>query len=190
MTAPNEQAPEPNTPDPNVPDPAAPPEGEHENENELPEWAKAKLSKVNREAQSLRTRLREVEPLAQEAEARREAEKTEIQRATERTQALEQQLADQQQLTERLSLANRYSIPETHHRYIVGGSPEEREDAAKGIAELLTAQAAPQITPPPTNRPTAQLRPGASPATQDDSAPTAYPAEWIPNRQKPRETQG
>lgn len=184
MTAPQEQTPDPNTPDPNA-DPSNAPEAPEENENELPEWVKEKIRKVNREAQNLRTRVHELEPLAQEAEQRRQAELTEVQRATERAQALEQQLAQQQELTERLGLANRYSIPETHHRYIVGSSPEEREDAAKGIAEMLSAVATPPVTPPPSQRPNANLRPGASPATQDDSPPTAYPREWIPNRNRP-----
>lgn len=184
MTEPNEQTPDPVAPDP-VDDPGAL-APEQENEAELPEWAKEKLRKVNREAQNLRTRLKEVEPLAQEAQQKRDAEKTEVQRATERAQALEQQLAQQQQLAETLTYANRYGIPETHHRYIVGSSPEEREDAAKGIADMLKAAAAPPITPPPTNRPTANLRPGASPATQDTGAPTAYPPEWIPRNKQPR----
>ena len=58
MTEPNEQ-----TPDPVAPVPADDPgalAAEQENEAELPEWAKEKLRKVNREAQNLRTRLKEV----------------------------------------------------------------------------------------------------------------------------------
>ncbi|WP_067891224.1 hypothetical protein [Nocardia vaccinii] len=186
MTAPQEQTPDPNIPDPNA-EPSNAPEAPEGNENELPDWVRAKLQKVNREAQNLRTRVHELEPLAQEAEARRQAEMTEIQRYTEANQTLTSDLAAQRELNERLVLANRYTIPESHHRYIVGSSPEEREDAAKGIAEMLSAVATPPVTPPPSNRPTANLRPGASPATQDDSPPTAYPPEWIPNRNRPKQ---
>lgn len=166
----------------NAPTEPAVPEAETERVDELPDWAKEKLSKANREAQNLRTRLREVEPLAQEAIDAREAAKTSEQRALERAQALEAQLVTVQLQAETNGLAAQFGIPPTHVRYIVGNSPEERADAAKGIAELLHAHSTPQPVAPPSNRPVEGLRPGASP-TPPSEPPTAYPDWWI---QKPR----
>lgn len=191
MTTPNPDPTPLEQPAPSEPiiDPATAPEAQPEDESSLPEWAREKLRKVNREAQNLRTRLHESEPLIAEATAAREAQKTEAQRATERANALEAELATARLEAERNALAAQHNIPPTHFKYIVGGSQEERAESAQGIADMLRAAAAPQITPPPTNRPNAVLRPGASPATQDNSPPTAYPPEWIPKR-RPRETQG
>lgn len=160
----------------------AAPEAEPSPEDELPEWAKAKLHKANREAQNLRNRVRDLEPLAQEAAERREAEKTDLQRATDRTAELEQQLAQANLLAEINGLAATHQLPEADRRFIVGNTAEERAESARAIAEKNAAIAAvaQQPTPPPTNRPATSLRPGASPAAQDNSAPTAYPPEWIP----------
>lgn len=179
MTAPvaPDQPVEPVQPDPVAPEAIEP-------EAELPTWAKEKLAKANREAANLRARLKETEPLAQEAAAAREAAKTSEQRAIERAEALEAELAQERVKSETNGLAAQYGIPSTHFRYIVGTSPEERADAAAGIADLLKAQATPQITAPPSNRTVENLRPGASPAEPDNTPPTAYPAWWI---QKPRQ---
>lgn len=153
--------------------PVAPPEPEQD----LPDWAKDKVSKANREAQNLRARLKELEPIAQAAREAEEAKKDDLQRANERAAALEKQLADATLTAERNGLAAKYGIPETHYRYIVGASLEEREDAAAGVAEMLQARVQAGSTRPPTNRPVENLRPGASPPPplpEDNS----YPAAW------------
>lgn len=147
--------------------------------NSLPDWAREELSKKNREAKNLRDRLKEAEPLVQQAREAEEANKTELQRAQERTQQLETDLATATLNAERNGLAARYSIPEEHLRYIVGNTTEEREEAAAGIAQMLEAARGNQATPPPTNRPIEGLRPGASPPPP--AAPdNAYPESWRP----------
>ncbi|MFE2998673.1 hypothetical protein ACFXG4_27180 [Nocardia sp. NPDC059246] len=182
----DEQNLDPTTPDPST-DPAAL-EAEQENEGELPPWAQEKLRKANREAQNLRTRLREVEPLAQEAEQRREAEKTEIQRATDRAEQLERDLAQSRLEVEIKDLVVEFKLDPEDQILISGApTPEARRAAAERVAAKNAAAATPQITPPPTNRPNAALRPGATPAVQDNTPPTAYPPEWIPNRNRARD---
>lgn len=62
--------------------PTAPLEGASEgSESDLPEWARKKLDKVNREAQNLRARLKDAEPLVQAAQAAEEAQRTDLERA-------------------------------------------------------------------------------------------------------------
>jgi len=56
------------------------------------ERAQAKIKKANDEARNLRARLKELEPLAQEAERQREASKTEAQRLSDRAAAAESEL--------------------------------------------------------------------------------------------------
>jgi hypothetical protein len=144
-----------------------------------PQWVKDEIAKARREAKNLRDRLKEAEPLVQQAREAEEANKTELQRAQERAQQLETDLATATLSAERNGLAARYSIPEEHFRYIVGNTAEEREEAAVGIAHMLEAARGAQSTPPPTNRPIEGLRPGASPPPP--AAPdNAYPESWRP----------
>lgn len=117
-----------------------------------------------------------------------DAQKTEQQRLTDQLKAAQEQSAQfEQQLTrtqaesQRNALAARYGIGPDYFRYIVGDTPEEREEAAVGIAQML--QAAKGVTPtaPPSNRPQEALRPGASPA--DPAIPdNSYPEGWLPQR--------
>jgi len=178
-TQPDPTQPEPTTPNEPIPEPVIAPEAPQDDESSLPPWAREKLSKVQREAQNLRTRLHEVEPLAAKAREFEEAQKTEIQRATERAAALEAQLATTQLEAERNALAAQHSIPPTHFKFIVGNTAEERAESAKGVAEMLGAAAAPHVVPPPSNRPTQALQPGAAPPAPDTPA-TTYPSWFLP----------
>ncbi|MFE1321598.1 hypothetical protein [Kitasatospora phosalacinea] len=60
------------------------------------ERAQAKIRKVNSEAESLRRRLKELEPLAAEAQALRDAQKSAEERAAERAEAAEKRAASAQ----------------------------------------------------------------------------------------------
>lgn len=176
----------PEQPAPTTAGTASAPEAPQYDESALPEWAQEKLRKANREAQGLRTRLHESEPLVQEAIAARDAQKTEAQRATERADALANQLAETQLLAERNGLAAQFAIPADYHAMIVGASAEERAQSAAKIAKLLQAQAVPATsTPaapggPPMGKPVEQLQSGASP-TPPSPPPTEYPAHWTPH---------
>src|SRR5687767_5201219 len=75
----------PETPDPNAPAPEAAPEPKPDPPDEPfdAERAKAAIHKKNQEAESLRKRLKEIEPLAAQAKELEEASKTETQKLTE-----------------------------------------------------------------------------------------------------------
>ena len=184
MTAPGQPVDDPTAGDPATIPPADPPEPEAESQDEsaLPQWAREKIAKTNREAKSLRERLKEAEPLVAAAREAEEANKSELQRATERAQQLESDLVSERVRSQRFALAANYGISEDYQRYIVGDTPEEREEAAVGIAHLLeSARGNQQAPPPPTDRPIGSLRPGASPpppAPEDNS----YPESWRPAR--------
>ncbi len=157
---------EPATP----PEPAAP-----EAEGELPDWAKAKLSKANREAQGLRERLKEAEPLVAAAREAEEANKTEAQRAIDRATAAESALGQRE--TELLQ--TRFGISDDYLEFIGTGTYAEKEERAAKLG-LLVQKATPQDAEPnrpPSERPVASLRPGASP-TPPPVEDTSYPASW------------
>lgn len=117
-----------------------------------------------------------------------DAQKTEQQRLADQLQAAKDQAAQfEQQLTrtqaesQRNALAAKYGIGPDYFRYIVGETPEEREEAAVGISQMLLAAKGAQPSAPPSNRPQEHLRPGASPA--DPAIPdNSYPPGWLPQR--------
>ena len=161
--------------DPTPVEPEAP-----EAEGELPDWMKQKLSKANREAQSLRERLKEAEPLVAAAREAEEANKTEAQRAIDRATAAESALGQRE--TELLQ--TRFGISDDYLEFIGSGTYEEKEERAAKLG-LLVQSAKPQdATRPPSERPVASLRPGASP-TPPPVEDTSYPATW--GFQPPRE---
>lgn len=141
----------------------------------LPAWARDQLSKKNREAQNLRDRLKEAEPLVQQAREAEEANKTELQRATERSEALHQSLLQR----ENELLATRYGLGEDYVEFIgATGTYEEREARAVKMGLLAqSAQESGRAPSPPTNRPIETLRSGASP-TPPLAEDHSYPANW------------
>ncbi|MET7752316.1 MULTISPECIES: hypothetical protein [Actinomycetes] len=71
-----------------------PPEGttatDTTSDAELPEWAREKIAKANREAANLRKRLKEAEPAITAAQAAKDAQMTELDKANERLTAADQ----------------------------------------------------------------------------------------------------
>lgn len=147
-------------------------EAEPEPEDELPEWAKAKIRKANNEAKNLRERLKEQEPLVAAAQEAERDKMTELDRERADKEALKQQLA--QRDTE--LLLTRYLIPAEYVEFIGEGSFEEKEARAKKVGEMVRSKNEPQERPP-TDRPVESLKPGASPSTppREDHS---YPASW------------
>lgn len=157
--------------------PEAPEQQPAQDVDSLPDWARERLTKANKEAASYRTKVRELEPLARRAQEIEDANKSEVQRATERAQQLEQELNTTRRNAERFQLAAKYGIGEDHFRYIVGDTPEEREEAAVGIAQMLTAV---KGNPAPRgDRPVESLRPGATPTEQLSNEEVEY-ARYFP----------
>lgn len=142
-------------------------------EDELPEWAKAKIQKANNEAKNLRNRLKEQEPLVSAAQEAERAKMGEIERRDADIKALNSQLAQRDQEL----LQARYSIPDEYVEFLLPeGSFEEKEARARKVGEMVQSKNEPQERPP-TDRPVESLKPGASPSTppREDHS---YPAGW------------
>ncbi|MCP2163106.1 hypothetical protein [Williamsia serinedens] len=172
-------APDPNQPveDQPVTEPETPTEPETVEtspEDELPEWVKAKLKKVNSEAQSLRQRLKEQEPEVQAAREAERAKLTEI----ERRDADIKNLSDTLKERDTQLLQARYQIPDDYLEFIGDGTFEEKEARAVKVGQMVQSKAE-EAEPnrPPSERPVASMRPGASP-TPPPVEDHSYPASW------------
>jgi hypothetical protein len=188
MTAPS---PVPDVPatEPSSEAPEAAPESEASPpaENKAPrtlEEVEADLAKTRREAQGLRTRLREAEPLAKKAQAADEAAKSETQKALDRALAAEKAQSDLQEGYTRMELAVQYKIEPDDIDLIGSGTREEMDGRAKRIAAKNAA--ASKAAPPPTDRPVEGLRPGATPEPPKP-ADDSYPAHWTPSYLRDKE---
>lgn len=154
---------------PETPAPEVEPEPK---DDDLPEWAQAKLRKANNEAKNLRERLKAQEPLVAAAQEAERAKMSELDRANADNTALKQQLA--QRDTELLQ--SRYHIPEEYLEFIGEGTFEEKEARAAKVGQMVQPKDS-QEQRPPSERPVESLKPGASPSTppvEDHS----YPAAW------------
>ncbi|MFV8136449.1 hypothetical protein ACNQR7_02645 [Mycolicibacterium senegalense] len=154
---------------PETPAPEVEPEPK---DDDLPEWAQAKLRKANNEAKNLRERLKAQEPLVAAAQEAERAKMSELDRANADNTALKQQLA--QRDTELLQ--SRYHIPDEYLEFIGEGTFEEKEARAAKVGQMVQPKDSPEQRPP-SERPVESLKPGASPSTppvEDHS----YPAAW------------
>lgn len=145
------------------------------------ERAKAKIAKANSEAKGLRARVKELESYEAQVKATEDAKKSEIDKAAERAAKAEQRAAEVEAELIRERIARRYSISDDDLDLLGSGSEEqitaraERLKAKNDAAAAATAKA----DPPPSDRPTEKLRPGATPreapAAEDKDA---YPSSW------------
>lgn len=149
------------------------PEAEPDNkDDDLPEWAQAKLRKANNEAKNLRQRLKDQEPLVAAAQAAERAKMSELEREQADNKSLREALA--QRDTELLQ--SRYQIPDEYLEFIGEGTFEEKEARAAKVGQMVQPKDSPEQRPP-SERPVESLKPGASPSTppvEDHS----YPAAW------------
>jgi chromosome segregation ATPase len=126
-----------------------------------PERAAAKIKKANDEARSLRQRLKELEPLAQEAERKREADKTEAERTAQHVAALEARAQEAEARAARLEVAAEKGLTPAQAKRLVGTTREELE----ADADELLATFKP-VEPP---RASLDLGPRNAPRQVDDS---------------------
>lgn len=162
------------------PDPDPTPEAGQDDETggELPDWARRKLDKVQREAQNLRSRLKEQEPLVAAAQEAERKNMSDLDRQKAQNADLQTQLA--QRDTE--LIAARYNLTAEDLEFIGEGTFEEKEARAKKFAARVQSASAPPSpvedpAKPPTQRPVESLKPGASP-TPPPAVDNSYPAHW------------
>lgn len=131
-----EKDPEP-TPEEDAPKPAA----------DIPAEVKAALKKANKEAETLRLKLKEYE----------DRDKTEVDKLNERLALAERRALD----AERLEVALDKGLTRTQAKRLVGSTREELEaDADELIADLGPPSEDPR--PAPSRKPQEQLKPGSS----------------------------
>jgi hypothetical protein len=144
----------------------------------------AEVERLRKENAKRRTKLKELEPLAQQAREAEEANKTELQREKERADAAEARDRQRQEDFDRLQVAISMGIEPDNIDLIGSGSREEMEAKAVRVAAMQQAQAG--TTPPPSDRPVEGLRPGASPEPPKP-ADDSYPETWKPNHVRDQE---
>ncbi|MFT4202186.1 hypothetical protein [Gordonia sp. (in: high G+C Gram-positive bacteria)] len=156
-------------------DPA--PEADKDEQEALPDWVRKKLDKVQREAQNLRSRLKDQEPLVAAAQEAERKNMSDLDRQKAENADLQQLLA--QRDTE--LLAARYQLTDEDIEFIGEGSFEEKEARAKKFAARVQSASTPvedDPAKPPTRRPVESLKPGASP-TPPPAVDNSYPAHWV-----------
>ncbi|OKI45106.1 hypothetical protein [Micromonospora sp. CB01531] len=137
----------PETPETETPETPETPEGESDGTDELPEWARKKLTKANAEAANYRTRLREAETKLSAAKTVEEFEVA-TKELREANAALEHQLLVR-------DVAETHGLPKELAARLMGNTKEELEADAKQLKKFA-------VTPPPSD-----LRGGLDPS--DDS---------------------
>lgn len=104
-------------------------------DSQLPDWAQKELERARKEAATYRTKLREVEPLAEKARELEEAQKTEQQRLMERAEAAEAERRRLESAVNRLRIAAKNGIPEELADLLGDGDEESLETRAKALLE-------------------------------------------------------
>lgn len=177
MSAPIPDAPEePTTPSEPEPQPTPAEPTEHpkvEFDGEFDEdRAKRLIENLRSEKANLQTQLADQAPLVQAAKEAEEAQKTELQRANERAE----QLANDNNRLLLEAIAAKHGIAEEDYDLLGSGTREELESRAQRLA-ARTAPAPTVDAAPPSQRPVASMRPGASP-TPPPVEDHSYPASW------------
>lgn len=137
--------------------------GGAESSDDLPEWARERISKANREAASYRSQLRDLQ------------ERTKEYKTVEEFNSAMSDLASRLAEKDRELIAERYRIDDDMREFIVGETAEEWEASAKKLSERLS-KPAPEPTPPPTQTPPSGSRKREAAASTDSPAEAALRA--------------
>ena len=135
-----------------------------------PERARREITKLRREAAKYRTQLREAEPKLTEYQKWLDSQKSEQERLAERLAQVERERDEARLGHARVMAAAAHNIPPELIGRIAGTTPEEIDEAAAELAEVLdrlVAERAPTPGRSASTRPVESLRPGATPATTD-----------------------
>lgn len=102
---------------------------------DLPDWAQKELERARKEAATYRTKLREVEPLAERARELEESQKSEQQKLMERAEAAEAERKRLESAVTRLRVAAKNGIPEDLADMLGDGDEPTLEARAKALME-------------------------------------------------------
>lgn len=138
-----------------------------------PARARAALEKKNREAQSLRQRLKELEPLARKARELEEAQKTEAQKAAEARAAAERERDEARIELLRYKVALAKGLPADLAARLRGGTEEELSKDADELLKLVGSK------PASSARPVPDLKSAALPAGEQQIMSGKDVDAWI-----------
>ncbi len=172
--------------EPTAPEPVDDRDGDGDDGRDLsrqPRWVQEQVRKARDEAAKYRTKVRELEPLAQTARELEAASRTDLQRHEEARQAAERERDQFRVQVAQLTAAQQHGIPGDLVHLLGSGSADEINTNAELLASKLaaaTAAAAAEQPPAPTSAPPARpiesLRPAGAPGTA--SAPPD-PDAWM-----------
>lgn len=101
------------------------------------EKARNKIAKANREAKNLRDQIKQLKPLADEAEKARKDGQSEAQRLTEQKAELEVRIAEMEAADARRSAADQAGLSPQFVKFISAADPDEALVQAKELAKAL-----------------------------------------------------
>ncbi len=113
--------------------PEAPESTEQQGEEALPEWARKKLEKANREAANYRSKVRELEPLASRARELEDAGRSDTEKLTARAEMAERELQATRMQATRLEVAFEKGLTPAQAKRLVGSTREELEADADEV---------------------------------------------------------
>jgi hypothetical protein len=137
---------------------------------ELPDWAQKELERARKEAATYRTKLREVEPLAEKARELEESQKSEQQRLMDRAEAAEADRKRLESAVTRLRIAAKNGIPEELAELLGDGDEETLQVRAKALMEWRGTPGSPV--------PSAPVEATRSTVLAGDDTP-ADPNDWL-----------
>lgn len=126
------------------------------------ERALAKIRKANQEAEGLRKRLKDLEPLAAKAKELEDANKSDNEKLTERLTSAEKAAASASAELLRLRVGLRKGLTEKQAKRLVGETEEDLEADADDLLDSFAAKKDPETPKVPT-KPKERLRGGGEP---------------------------
>ncbi|GGM39495.1 hypothetical protein GCM10012275_07980 [Longimycelium tulufanense] len=139
----------------------------------LPEWAQRELRQARQEAANYRTKLRQVEPLAQRAKELEDTGTSEVARLAEQLEASRSELLELKTELTRERVLREYRLSEDLAGFLAGDEDTMRS-AAERLSKLVTTQNSTTLR----SAPVARLQSGGSaPNTDDDIDPDALAAK-------------
>lgn len=140
----------------------------------LPPWARDAISKANQEAAKYRTKVKELEPLADQFRRLEDASKSEAQRLAEAAETAKRDAESARAEAIRYRVAATHKLDADDFDLLGSGTEEEITGRAQRIAALKAASAAPAPSTVPPSRPVEQLRPGATPSDAETAEDVIY----------------
>ena len=144
-------------------------QAEQQDPSTLPAWAREAITKANAEAAKYRTQVRDLEPKAKQFSALEEASKTDQQRMQEALEAANRARDTAQADALRFRIAAEHGIGKDDLDLLGVGDEDTLTSRAQRLADLRVKAAAAEVAatvPKPAQRPTEQLRPGATPSSE------------------------